>query len=101
MAAGKERRSTPRKATLKPDTQADKTAGVPKRAAAPRTRTTEQQEAPLATSNVRAGQSADELRRQIAEAAYYRAKQRGFTPGKELEDWIQAESEVLNRNGLR
>jgi len=34
-----------------------------------------------------------------AEAAYYRAKQRGFTPGHEMEDWIQAEAEVLRRIG--
>jgi hypothetical protein len=30
----------------------------------------------------------------IAEAAYYRAEQRGFAPGNELEDWLAAESEV-------
>ncbi len=30
----------------------------------------------------------------IAEAAYYRAQQRGFTPGHELDDWIAAEAEV-------
>lgn len=30
----------------------------------------------------------------IAEAAYYRAEQRGFAPGHELEDWLDAETEV-------
>lgn len=30
----------------------------------------------------------------IAEAAYYRAHARGFAPGYELEDWLQAEAEV-------
>lgn len=30
----------------------------------------------------------------IAEAAYFRAEQRGFEPGHELEDWLAAESEV-------
>ena len=30
----------------------------------------------------------------IATAAYYRAEQRHFAPGGELEDWIAAESEV-------
>lgn len=79
MAVSKERRKAPRKpATPKPDTAMEKTTVKP-----------------------RAGQSADELRRQIEEAAYYRAKQRGFQPGHELDDWIQAESEVLDRNGLR
>ena len=36
-----------------------------------------------------------ELRRaMIAEAAYYRAEQRGFEPGRELEDWFAAESDI-------
>ena len=30
----------------------------------------------------------------IAEAAYYRAQKRGFTPGGELQDWLEAECEV-------
>lgn len=30
----------------------------------------------------------------IAEAAYWRAERRGFTPGQELEDWLNAEREV-------
>lgn len=41
--------------------------------------------------------SADELRKLISEAAYYRAKQRGFQPGHELDDWVQAEAEVTRR----
>ena len=45
----------------------------------------------------RADVSPDELRQLIAEAAYYRAKQRGFAPGHELEDWIEAEAEVIGR----
>ena len=36
----------------------------------------------------------DELRKLIAEAAYFRAKNRGFAPGYEIEDWVQAEAEV-------
>jgi hypothetical protein len=43
--------------------------------------------------------SPDELRKLVSEAAYYRAKQRGFTPGHEVEDWVQAEAEVLRRIG--
>lgn len=39
-------------------------------------------------------QSPDERRSRIAEAAYYRAERRGFEPGRELEDWVVAESEV-------
>jgi hypothetical protein len=30
----------------------------------------------------------------IAEAAYFRAQQRGFAPGFELEDWLGAEREI-------
>lgn len=30
----------------------------------------------------------------IAEAAYYRAEQRGFTPGNEMSDWLEAEADV-------
>ena len=81
MAETKERRRAPRKnnSTPKPDS--------------------EQRAAPIRTptSNARADASPEEIRQLIAEAAYYRAKQRGFQPGHELEDWIQAESEVMRR----
>lgn len=30
----------------------------------------------------------------IAQAAYFRAKHRGFAPGHELDDWLAAENEV-------
>jgi len=30
----------------------------------------------------------------IAEAAYYIAEKRGFSPGKALDDWLQAEDEI-------
>lgn len=76
MADLKERRKTPRKAAPKPDSKA-------------------------ADNNVRARHVPEDVRRQIEEAAYYRAKQRGFEPGHELEDWIEAESEVMRRNGSR
>lgn len=38
----------------------------------------------------------DESERQslIAVAAYYRAERRGFAPGREVEDWLEAEREV-------
>ena len=41
--------------------------------------------------------SPEELKKLISEAAYFRAKRRGFEPGHELEDWIQAEAEVMRR----
>ncbi len=37
----------------------------------------------------------------ISEVAYYCAQARGFAPGHELEDWLQAEAEIdrmLGRN---
>jgi hypothetical protein len=33
----------------------------------------------------------------IAEAAYFRAERRGFVPGKELDDWLEAEKEEDSR----
>ena len=30
----------------------------------------------------------------VAEAAYFRAEQRGFLPGYELQDWLDAEAEL-------
>jgi hypothetical protein len=90
MAESKERRKTPRKATSKPDSKAS----------APRTPPSAQRVAPISApmqGNHRTGLSQEEARRLIAEAAYYRAKQRGFAPGRELEDWIEAESEVMGR----
>jgi hypothetical protein len=41
------------------------------------------------------------LRRQIAEAAYYKAEQRGFEPGGEEKDWLEAEAELTKRLGPR
>jgi hypothetical protein len=41
-----------------------------------------------------AAPSFEERERWIAIAAYHRAEQRGFTPGYELQDWLEAESEV-------
>jgi hypothetical protein len=37
---------------------------------------------------------ADERRRLIAQAAYFRAERRGFAPGGEERDWLEAEAEV-------
>jgi hypothetical protein len=79
MAESNQRRKTSPKAasvTPRPDTK----AAAPRRA-----------------SNIRADASPEEIRRLIAEAAYYRAMERGFEPGHELEDWIEAESEVMSR----
>ena len=43
--------------------------------------------------------SAEERQRLVERAAYFRAEKRGFTPGFELQDWIEAEVEVLRLIG--
>ena len=68
-------------------------------AGAPRKLVSEQRAEPLA-SELRSPPSHDEIRGLIAEAAYHRARQRGFAPGRELQDWIEAEAEVMTRLGL-
>ncbi len=44
-------------------------------------------------------QSLDEMDRldRIATAAYYKAEARGFTPGLDMEDWLEAEAEFDER----
>ena len=37
---------------------------------------------------------ATERLRMVAEAAYYRAQERNFHPGNELDDWLQAERDI-------
>ncbi len=46
------------------------------------------------SSRARKGAGTGNLTIQIAEAAYYKAEARGFAPGYELEDWLEAEQEV-------
>ena len=43
--------------------------------------------------------NAEERERLIARAAYFRAEKRGFAPGCELQDWVEAEAEVLRLIG--
>jgi hypothetical protein len=37
----------------------------------------------------------DEFRKMISVNAYYRAEKRGFEPGYELDDWLEAEQEII------
>ncbi len=39
----------------------------------------------------------DELQEMIAERAYRKAEKRGFEPGHEMADWLEAEQEVSNQ----
>jgi hypothetical protein len=71
-ARAKKQRPPP---TFAPLPETDSAAGIPERARAPN--------------------PDPELRRaMIAEAAFYRAEQRGFEPGRELDDWCAAESDI-------
>ena len=38
--------------------------------------------------------NAEERHRRISDAAYYRAQRRGFEPGREQDDWLEAEKDV-------
>jgi hypothetical protein len=42
---------------------------------------------------------AHEREMMVARAAYFRAEKRGFAPGNELQDWVEAEVEVLQLIG--
>lgn len=50
-----------------------------------------------ASGNTRAKLSPEEVYRLIQESAYFKAKERGFAPGGEVQDWIEAEAEVRRR----
>ncbi len=49
-----------------------------------------------ANGAVAASVSPEQRRRMIAEAAYYRALQRGFVGGSSEDDWLRAEREINN-----
>lgn len=44
---------------------------------------------------------ADDKRSKVAEVAYFIAESRGFTPGQELDDWVQAEGICAEDPGNR
>jgi hypothetical protein len=51
----------------------------------------------MPSSNSGTKLSPEEVYRLIQESAYFRAKERGFAPGHEVQDWIEAEAEVRGR----
>jgi len=65
----------------------------------PKPRKTMAPKAPAAadTEEMRDEMSPQDVRQRIEIAAYYKAQERGFEPGHELEDWIAAEAEVRGR----
>jgi hypothetical protein len=46
-------------------------------------------------------QAEDARRREVAENAYYRSEKRGFAPGHEERDWLEAEAEIKSRGKKR
>jgi len=46
------------------------------------------------THNLQTTESGGNRRLRIATAAYYRAEKRGFNGGDEIQDWLEAESEL-------
>lgn len=88
--------------TKKPRRTAAKAATAGETPAAPKRVRKPKAEAPVAESTVaeNAGgtRTHEERHRHIQEAAYYIAEKRGFTPGSEHDDWLQAEQEVDTPN---
>jgi hypothetical protein len=85
MASQKERRAAPRTAAPRnaPDAAAQKK--------------TASETAGRAAANAKTALSNEDIYRLIAETAYFKAKARGFEPGGEVQDWIEAETEVRQR----
>jgi hypothetical protein len=79
---GTKRRATPKKAApKKAASRVTAKAKRPARAAVP------------AKAEVSAP-AAEDYRRMVAEAAYFKAEKRGFAPGFEQQDWLEAENEL-------
>ena len=77
--------TTPRQARRKP---ADAMAPAPESVATPGL------VAAMAQGAQRHPMDPEVKRLMIAEAAYYCAEKRGFAPGEELQDWLEAEAQV-------
>lgn len=48
----------------------------------------------IAAKSDQMGVTAEERHHLISKSAYFRAQRRGFIPGAELEDWLEAEVEI-------
>lgn len=88
MAKAKDRPATPAK-TAKP--AGSKTPGA--RPMPPR----QPQEASSFLAGNGERPTPEQLYRMIQETAYFKAKARNFAPGREVQDWIEAEAEVRER----
>jgi hypothetical protein len=84
MASAPQRKPAPEKAEVAVGTSLPTTTGAVPKKGAP----SEPISAPL---------SAEEIYRMIRETAYFKAEARGFAPGVELQDLLEAEKEVRQR----
>jgi hypothetical protein len=85
MASQKERRAAPR------------TAAPRNAAGAAAQKKTASETAGRAAADAKTALSNEDIYRLIAEAAYFKATARGFEPGGEVRDWIEAEAEIRQR----
>lgn len=74
-------------------TRAQQSASRKKRVA--RESSSPAESAPNAPSATSVADAARE--KMISDAAYYRAQKRGFGPGRELDDWLEAEVEISSQ----
>ena len=104
MAKGKERSTPAPKAAAGARSPASKPAPAPSSASSAKSG---RPDAPVArpsggiavnpSGNPASRLSPEEIYRLIQESAYFKAKARGFAPGHEVQDWIEAEAEVRRR----
>jgi DUF2934 family protein len=66
-----------------------------------RAKTTRTSDVSRANKEAIASQAEDGRINCIATMAYYLAQARGFTPGREVEDWMAAEAEFDGNEGCR
>jgi hypothetical protein len=76
--------------------QKEKERRAAPRTTAPRNAAAANTTAPRPAANAKTP-SNEEIYRLIAETAYFKAKARGFEPGGEIQDWIEAEAEIRHR----
>jgi hypothetical protein len=94
-AASKERPAAAKSAGVPTPGSRPTQARKPARAApdTPQVRPSERE----TSGNTQAKLSPEEVYKLIQESAYFKAKARGFEPGHEVQDWIEAEQEVRRR----
>jgi len=81
-------KSTTRTTTRKP-AAADAAPKAAAKAPSPRKKSV-----PMGAGSDAVELSAEDRQRYVSEAAYFIAERRGFSAGSDVEDWLQAESEI-------